>query len=197
VLLLGDGSLLCKDCTYECHRCRNKIEDLAILTGDHAFCADCFRCRNCKRRIENLRYSRTSQGIFCMSCHESLMARRRKKKRITEPDHITVDQPSSGSTQDPGNPRPSLPAVSIDWQAPIFEDEGLSMLDDLTQEALRSTSELQPREVDPLFRRPAFTALEINGYPRPMERSASPPSLMRTSKGAMMSFDNERQVRGY
>ncbi|KAJ4354146.1 Rho-type gtpase-activating protein [Didymosphaeria variabile] len=81
LLLLGDGSLICNNCTYSCNHCGNKIEDLAILTGDQAFCANCFRCRNCKRKIENLRYARTSQGIFCMSCHESLMARRRKKTK--------------------------------------------------------------------------------------------------------------------
>ncbi|KAF2723347.1 RhoGAP-domain-containing protein [Polychaeton citri CBS 116435] len=81
LLLLGDGSLICNNCTYSCSACHNKIEDLAILTGDQAFCASCFRCRNCKRKIENLRYARTSQGIFCMSCHESLMARRRKKSK--------------------------------------------------------------------------------------------------------------------
>ncbi|OMP82117.1 putative Rho-type GTPase-activating protein 4 [Diplodia seriata] len=81
LLLLGDGSLICNNCTYSCSACNNKIEDLAILTGDQAFCASCFRCRNCKRKIENLRYARTSQGIFCMSCHESLMARRRKKTK--------------------------------------------------------------------------------------------------------------------
>ncbi|KAK2066811.1 hypothetical protein P8C59_000595 [Phyllachora maydis] len=83
LLLLGDGSLICNNCTYSCSACGNKIEDLAILTGDQAFCATCFRCRNCKRKIENLRYARTSQGIFCMSCHESLMARRRKKSKST------------------------------------------------------------------------------------------------------------------
>ncbi|KAI1809328.1 RhoGAP-domain-containing protein [Poronia punctata] len=81
LLLLGDGSLICNNCTYSCSACGDKIEDLAILTGDQAFCATCFRCRNCKRKIENLRYARTSQGIFCMNCHESLMARRRKKSR--------------------------------------------------------------------------------------------------------------------
>ncbi|GAM84516.1 hypothetical protein ANO11243_025120 [Dothideomycetidae sp. 11243] len=81
LLLLGDGSLICNNCTYSCNACGNKIEDLAILTGDQAFCAACFRCRNCKRKIENLRYARTSQGIFCMRCHESLMERRRKKAR--------------------------------------------------------------------------------------------------------------------
>ncbi|CAM1511596.1 Fc.00g091090.m01.CDS01 [Cosmosporella sp. VM-42] len=81
LLLLGDGSLICNNCTYSCSACGNKIEDLAILTGEQAFCATCFRCRNCKRKIENLRYARTSQGIFCMGCHETLMARRRKKSK--------------------------------------------------------------------------------------------------------------------
>ena len=79
LLLLGDGSLICNNCTYSCSACGHKIEDLAILTGDQAFCANCFRCRSCKKKIENLRYARTSQGIFCMECHEGLMARRRKK----------------------------------------------------------------------------------------------------------------------
>ena len=79
LLLLGDGSLICNNCTYSCSVCGNKIEDLAILTGDQAFCANCFKCRNCKKKIENLKYARTSQGIFCMECHESLMQRRRKK----------------------------------------------------------------------------------------------------------------------
>ncbi|KAK8090742.1 hypothetical protein PG994_000247 [Apiospora phragmitis] len=49
LLLLGDGSLICNNCTYSCSACGNKIEDLAILTGDQAFCATCFRCRNCSR----------------------------------------------------------------------------------------------------------------------------------------------------
>ncbi|KAH7071895.1 hypothetical protein BKA63DRAFT_59481 [Paraphoma chrysanthemicola] len=109
LLLLGDGSLICNNCTYSCNHCGNKIEDLAILTGDQAFCANCFRCRNCKRKIENLRYARTSQGIFCMSCHESLMARRRKKsKKPPAPAAPKVDK--------------SLPALpgQVDHQRPAF-----------------------------------------------------------------------------
>ncbi|EPS36548.1 hypothetical protein H072_9914 [Dactylellina haptotyla CBS 200.50] len=89
LLLLGDGSLICNNCTYSCNACGNKIEDLAILTGDQAFCAGCFRCRHCKRKIENLRYARTSQGIFCMSCHETLMTRRRKKTRTAQPKNAS------------------------------------------------------------------------------------------------------------
>ncbi|KAJ5802663.1 uncharacterized protein N7503_005113 [Penicillium pulvis] len=108
LLLLGDGSLICSGCTYSCNSCGNKIEDLAILTGDQAFCAQCFRCRNCKRKIENLRYARTSQGIFCMDCHESLMQRRRKKKATA------------------ANKRPGGPGVKLDKSLPSlppnFED---------------------------------------------------------------------------
>ncbi|KXT08773.1 hypothetical protein AC579_4929 [Pseudocercospora musae] len=115
LLLLGDGSLICNNCTYSCSACGNKIEDLAILTGDQAFCSGCFRCRNCKRKIENLRYARTSQGIFCMSCHESLMARRRKKAR-------TPKQPPPGGTAGAEKALPSLPPSAAIQSA--FTPEG-------------------------------------------------------------------------
>ncbi|KAL8983899.1 MAG: hypothetical protein Q9205_001984 [Flavoplaca limonia] len=98
LLLLGDGSLICNNCTYSCSACNNKIEDLAILTGDQAFCASCFRCRNCKKKIENLKYARTSQGIFCMECHDSLMQRRRKKTGrhgSSRHKHTLQQQPSN------------------------------------------------------------------------------------------------------
>lgn len=104
LLLLGDGSLICNNCTYSCSACGNKIEDLAILTGDQAFCASCFKCRNCKRKIENLRYARTSQGIFCMQCHESLMSRRKKKK-------AGVSRSASAADGSQGTLDKSLPAL--------------------------------------------------------------------------------------
>ncbi|KAF2450237.1 RhoGAP-domain-containing protein [Karstenula rhodostoma CBS 690.94] len=119
LLLLGDGSLICNNCTYSCNHCGNKIEDLAILTGDQAFCANCFRCRNCKRKIENLRYARTSQGIFCMACHESLMARRRKK---------TKKPPSSAVQPKVDKSLPALPSAAtqftpdIDTPSDVFSE---------------------------------------------------------------------------
>lgn len=95
LLLFSDGSLVCDNCMYNCNACGNKIEESGFFTGEvaygtgkeadttkEAYCAGCFKCRNCKRKIENLRYARTSQGIFCMSCHENLMARRRRKARL-------------------------------------------------------------------------------------------------------------------
>ncbi|CUM63675.1 uncharacterized protein PRCAT00001259001 [Priceomyces carsonii] len=83
-LVLGNGNLICSNCSYNCKQCNKKIDDLAILTGDQAYCSNCFKCRSCKTKIEDLRYARTSKGLFCMSCHEKLIAKKKKydaKKR--------------------------------------------------------------------------------------------------------------------
>ncbi|ODV58851.1 uncharacterized protein ASCRUDRAFT_17788, partial [Ascoidea rubescens DSM 1968] len=77
-LVLGTGALVCEDCTYYCKNCKKKISDLAILTGDEAYCSNCFKCRNCKRKIQDYRYARTSKGLFCMNCHEKLLAKKIK-----------------------------------------------------------------------------------------------------------------------
>ncbi|KAI4910195.1 hypothetical protein J4E90_007627 [Alternaria incomplexa] len=120
LLLLGDGSLICNNCTYSCNHCGNKIEDLAILTGDQAFCANCFRCRNCKRKIENLRYARTSQGIFCMSCHESLMARRRKKSK--KPPSVAPKVDKSLPALPPHEQNQSTFTPDLDTPSDIFSE---------------------------------------------------------------------------
>lgn len=77
-LVLGNGNLICLNCLYNCKQCNKKIDDLAILTGDQAYCLLCFKCRLCKMKIEDLRYARTSKGLFCMECHEKLMAKKKK-----------------------------------------------------------------------------------------------------------------------
>lgn len=139
LLLLGDGSLICNNCTYSCSACGNKIEDLAILTGDQAFCATCFRCRNCKRKIENLRYARTSQGIFCMNCHESLMARRRKKSKAA----------AQAKARDKESPmvEKSLPALPPNAIPPgAFSDDRVSPDSD-------TPTELSPRPTRPYSRK--------------------------------------------
>lgn len=79
LILLSDNSYIYRNYYNPDSAYREEIEDIAILTGDKAFCRQCFKCRNCKRLIENLKYARTSQGIFCMACDMSLTARRRRK----------------------------------------------------------------------------------------------------------------------
>lgn len=159
LLLLGDGSLICNNCTYSCNHCGNKIEDLAILTGDQAFCANCFRCRNCKRKIENLRYARTSQGIFCMSCHESLMARRRKKNRPPK----TSSGP--GAIKDKSLPpipptAPSYPTPDLDTPSDVFSEP--------------PTADVSPRPPHPR---------RNDSSPANFRRDNSPPSVEESHKG--------------
>lgn len=48
------------------------------MTGDESYHADCFTCRQCARRIEELVFAKTSQGIYCMACHNERVARSRR-----------------------------------------------------------------------------------------------------------------------
>lgn len=80
-LVVGTGELVCKNCFYDCQVCGKKIGDLAILAGDQPYCADCFVCKHCKNRIDNLRYAKTSSGLYCMDCHEKVL---QKKKRLEQ-----------------------------------------------------------------------------------------------------------------
>lgn len=105
-LILGDGNLICSSCSYNCKQCGKKIDDLAILTGDQAYCSSCFKCRVCKSKIEDLRYARTSKGLFCMSCHEKLVAKKGKydmKKKQMAQLELLLKPPTSlpGSNDSP------------------------------------------------------------------------------------------------
>ena len=93
VLLLSDGSLICRNCTDRGRVCGNNTEDLAILIGDQAFCTTCFSCCNCDKRIENFKYAQTSRGISCVECYESLIKRRPKKRGVLKnrPPKLELD----------------------------------------------------------------------------------------------------------
>jgi hypothetical protein len=164
LLLLGDGSLICNNCTYSCNHCGNKIEDLAILTGDQAFCANCFRCRNCKRKIENLRYARTSQGIFCMSCHESLMARRRKKSK-------KPSATSNGAAPILDKSLPALPPNAVPQSA---------FTPDMDTPPSEVYSEPPTTDVSP---RPRGSKSRKDASPANFQRDASPASVDESRKG--------------
>lgn len=100
-LVLGNGNLICSNCSYNCKQCGKKIDDLAILTGDQAYCSSCFKCRACKQKIEDLRYARTSKGLFCMNCHEKLIAKKKrydsKKKLLKEKEKETKSRLSDST----------------------------------------------------------------------------------------------------
>ncbi|KAG1183732.1 hypothetical protein G6F36_008225 [Rhizopus arrhizus] len=80
LLLLRDGSPICEDCSYSCHACGKTIKDEAIMTGEEAYHADCFRCIQCSKKIEDLVFTQTTKGIFCTKCHEARKQLRLKRR---------------------------------------------------------------------------------------------------------------------
>ncbi|RPD57622.1 RhoGAP-domain-containing protein [Lentinus tigrinus ALCF2SS1-7] len=78
LLLLSDGSPICANCSYSCNVCKQPILDEAIMTGDDSYHAHCFKCKVCKNRIDELVFAKTSQGIYCMNCHNERVARSRR-----------------------------------------------------------------------------------------------------------------------
>ncbi|PWN48569.1 RhoGAP-domain-containing protein [Violaceomyces palustris] len=78
ILLLSDGHPICGQCNYTCQMCGGAIMEEAIMTGDESYHASCFNCRSCHSRIEELVFAKTSQGIYCMACHNERVARSRR-----------------------------------------------------------------------------------------------------------------------
>ncbi|CAO1614360.1 unnamed protein product [Sympodiomycopsis kandeliae] len=78
ILLLSDGHPICGQCNYSCQICNLPILEEAIMTGDESYHASCFTCRSCNSRIEELVFAKTSQGIYCMPCHNERVARSRR-----------------------------------------------------------------------------------------------------------------------
>lgn len=87
-LVLGTGTLICFDCSDACRSCGKKIDDLAIIlsSSNEAYCSECFTCCKCGNKIRDLRYAKTRKGLFCISCHEKLLAKRKhyeeRKRRL-------------------------------------------------------------------------------------------------------------------
>ena len=197
LLLLGDGSLICNNCTYSCSACGNKIEDLAILTGDQAFCATCFRCRNCKKKIENLKYARTSQGIFCMECHESLMQRRRKKTAKHSANRHKHREPSSSNTMLLDKSLPKLPPSAIDRTvlSPDIDSLPSDGTSDTPTELPRISQKKPTNSRSSSYSSPAAEVAPRSSHKRPtdsrssssksIKRERSPPAHDEDQKGIM------------
>ncbi|PKY54694.1 RhoGAP-domain-containing protein [Rhizophagus irregularis] len=90
LLLLSDGNPICENCSYNCHVCKKPILNEAIMTGDESFHVDCFRCRQCHKKIEDLIFAKTNQGIYCMSCHNERVnkAKKAKEREISNPPSV-------------------------------------------------------------------------------------------------------------
>lgn len=48
------------------------------MAGDDSYHAHCFNCKVCKSWIDDLTFAKTSQGIYCMPCHNERMIKIRR-----------------------------------------------------------------------------------------------------------------------
>ncbi|AGO11451.1 AaceriACR205Wp [[Ashbya] aceris (nom. inval.)] len=118
-LVLGTGTLICFACSDSCKGCGKKIDDLAIIlsSSNEAYCSECFKCCKCDRKIEDLRYAKTKKGLFCISCHERLLAKRKyaeeKKRRLQKELPIVPGQPGATTgTSTPDHEQFKIPVRS-------------------------------------------------------------------------------------
>lgn len=121
ILLLSDGHPICGQCNYSCQICNLPILEEAIMTGDESYHASCFTCRSCNSRIEELVFAKTSQGIYCMPCHNERVARSRRhadNKRRTKNKDGTRSSRSKAAIQDKGTPTDPAPASAAVGAAP-------------------------------------------------------------------------------
>ncbi|QLQ78412.1 hypothetical protein HG537_0A06590 [Torulaspora globosa] len=117
-LVLGTGTLICFDCSDCCKSCGKKIDDLAIIlsSSNEAYCSECFKCCKCGDNIKDLRYAKTKRGLFCIHCHEKLLAKRKyyeeKKRRLKKdlPEVPTVDHTIPLVIPEKSSRRPLSPA---------------------------------------------------------------------------------------
>lgn len=71
------------------------------MTGDDSYHAACFTCRSCKNRIDELVFAKTSQGFYCMKCHNERVARSRRhmaKHKQRERERAAMGSSSGRST---------------------------------------------------------------------------------------------------
>lgn len=107
LLLLSDGSPICSNCSYSCNVCHLPILDEAIMTGDDSYHAHCFKCKVCKNRIDELVFAKTSQGIYCMDCHNARVAKsRRHAQRQKERQEAAARAAAAGAAGPAGGSAP-------------------------------------------------------------------------------------------
>lgn len=80
LLVLRDGSHICRHCKYRCPVCGTDFEKRELPRVSvtefryHPFYSACDKCRQCKSESHNIwaGESKTSYGIFCIHCWEKL-----------------------------------------------------------------------------------------------------------------------------
>ncbi|KAL1412711.1 Rho-type gtpase-activating protein [Vanrija albida] len=208
LLLLSDGSPVCGNCSYQCFVCKQAITEEAIMTGDESYHAHCFTCRTCKRRIEELVFAKTTQGIYCMNCHNERVARSRrhaeaKRQRAKEKEREEAAKGLSTSASLPllstvaaSSPGPDTPTAASPTVTPgssIRTERGDKAV--VSPKATTSTSNANERT--PTQERIREGSVDRSlGATSPVPRAVSPGGSRKGSAPSSPSLDAPPMMRG-
>ncbi|KAI9272969.1 hypothetical protein BDA99DRAFT_280390 [Phascolomyces articulosus] len=178
LLLLTDGRPVCENCSYVCAVCNTAIRDEAVMTGDEAYHANCFRCVLCKKKIDDLVFTQTSKGIYCTSCHEQRKAERQRRREDREKRNRSKSptSPNNKSTM-----APSLPPQMSSRTSRLLDADLASDYMRLQQALARPNGTNNP---SPEVRSSSSTSTPRTSHDRPPTPSRSRSSSVDTSSTA-------------
>ncbi|KAI1320641.1 hypothetical protein EDD11_000164 [Mortierella claussenii] len=105
------------------------------MTGDEAYHADCFRCTQCDSKIDDLVFAKTSQGIYCMKCHQERKEAKRQREerermerveRALEKSLPTIPEAEKHTQSEPARPYPDMLRPPLSTQSNHFGAHGYS-----------------------------------------------------------------------
>lgn len=152
LLLLSDGSPVCENCSYMCTICQKPIHNEAIVTGDESYHADCFRCRSCSNKIEELIFAKTNQGIWCMACHNDRVARTRRHAEAKR--RARKDRESRGGRRSQPDSETAPAQLNAYDSSSVSRDTSSPPTPARTPEPVQAMSRHSPAPVRPLPRQP-------------------------------------------
>ncbi|AMD21257.1 HEL023Wp [Eremothecium sinecaudum] len=194
-LVLGTGTLICFECADSCKGCGKKIDDLAIIlsSSKEAYCSDCFKCCKCGKKIDDLKYAKTKRGLFCISCHERLLAKRKnaeEKKRRLQKELPTVPakipQIASSAVSDFETTRAPAKTSSGAHLSP----QSLADLEDSRDPTKTSGTPLSPKSI-----KSATEPFEDIGQSSYMSDNSSPIPTEESRFTSSVIFDEAERVR--
>lgn len=102
LLFLADGKPICPECSYCCSLCKKPIFDEAIVTVEGTYHSECFKCTNCKERIQGKSFAKTSQGvIYCVECYAERRERKKARKKQQQKEKVLPELPAEAAAASP------------------------------------------------------------------------------------------------
>ncbi|KAI8140984.1 hypothetical protein BJV82DRAFT_184579 [Fennellomyces sp. T-0311] len=195
LLLLADGRPVCENCSYICVACKQAIRDEAVMTGDEAYHANCFKCVLCRKKIDDLVFTQTSKGIYCTPCHEQRKAERQRRREDREKRHN-----AKSAQANPSRASRLLDAETASDYMRLQQALARANGNNNSQPEVRSSSSTTTRSLDrlPTPTRSRSSSVDTSktapSMPPPRKSSTSPPNSSRNHPPALTTHSNRKRL---